>query len=202
MEMSHRGKAYLSIARQAEADLRELLAIPSSYKVLFLQGGASQFCHGAHEPDPRGQDGGLHQHRRLVEEGDRGGQALSAPWRRGEFHPGRKFTSVPPRAEWKLNPGDAAYVHYTPNETIGGVEFPYVPTPAACRWSPTCPRRCCRGRSMSPEIRPDLRRRAEEHRSGRPDHRHRARGPDRRSRMPGTPVHARLQDPRRQRVDV
>ena len=45
MEMSHRGKEFLSIASQAEADLRELLAIPDNYRVLFLQGGAtSQFA--------------------------------------------------------------------------------------------------------------------------------------------------------------
>ncbi len=53
MEMSHRGKEFMSIAVQAEADLRELLAVPDNYKVLFLQGGASsQFGHGADESDP------------------------------------------------------------------------------------------------------------------------------------------------------
>ena len=54
MEMSHRGKEFIAIAAEAEADLRELLAIPANYKVLFLQGGATlQFADGADEPAAR-----------------------------------------------------------------------------------------------------------------------------------------------------
>ena len=63
------------------------------------------------------------------------------------MRPRSGYTTVPPQAALQLTPG-AAYVHYTPNETIGGVEFPYVPDAGACRWWPTCPRTSCRGRSM------------------------------------------------------
>jgi phosphoserine aminotransferase len=126
MEMSHRGKAYLSIARQAEADLRELLAIPPNYKVLFLQGGASlQFAmvpinllRGKRTADYINTGAwskkAIEEAKRLCEVNVAASASAS------------KFTTVPPRAEWKLNP-DAAYVHYTPNETIGGVEFPDIP---------------------------------------------------------------------------
>jgi phosphoserine aminotransferase len=126
MEMSHRGKAYLSIARQAEADLRELLAIPQNYKVLFLQGGASlQFAmvpinllRGKRTADYINTGAwskkAIEEAKRLCEVNVAASASAS------------KFTTVPPRAEWKLNP-DAAYVHYTPNETIGGVEFPDIP---------------------------------------------------------------------------
>ena len=77
MEMSHRGKEFMAIAAQAEADLRELLGIPANYKVLFLQGGATmQFAmvpmnllRGNARADYR-------QHRRMVEEGDRGSEEI------------------------------------------------------------------------------------------------------------------------------
>ena len=72
MEVSHRGKAFMQVAAEAEADLRELMAIPRNYKVLFLQGGATaQFAHRSAEPDPARFRGRLHRHRALVEEGDR-----------------------------------------------------------------------------------------------------------------------------------
>jgi len=130
MEMSHRGKAYLSIARQAEADLRELLAIPAGYKVLFLQGGASlQFSmvpinllRGKRTADYINTGAWS---KKAIEEGQRFCEVnVAASSAAG------KFTTVPPRADWKLNP-DAAYVHYTPNETIGGVEFPFIPDTGA-----------------------------------------------------------------------
>ena len=73
MEMSHRGKEFIAIAAEAEADLRELLAIPANYKVLFLQGGATlQFAQRADEPAARQGQGRLRRHRRVVEEGDQG----------------------------------------------------------------------------------------------------------------------------------
>ena len=130
MEMSHRGKPYLSIARQAEADLRELLAIPSSYKVMFLQGGASlQFSmvpvnllRGKRTADYINTGAWS---KKAIEEGQRFCEVNVAA-----SSAASKFTTAPPRAEWKLNP-DAAYVHYTPNETIGGVEFPFIPDTGA-----------------------------------------------------------------------
>ena len=126
MEMSHRGKEYMSIAQKAEADLRELMNIPSSYKVLFLQGGASsQFAmvpmnllRGKKQAD-------------YINTGAWSKKAISEAKRYCEVNvaattESTKFTTAPKQAELKLNK-DAAYVHYTPNETIGGVEFNYVP---------------------------------------------------------------------------
>ena len=104
----------------------------------------------------------------------------------------KSFTYAPAQADWKLDK-DAAYVHYTANETIGGVEFHWMPetgdVPLVCDMSSNI---LSRPVDVS-QVRPDLRRRAEEHRPGRPDHRHRARRPDR----PGAADaagHARLQD--------
>ena len=126
MEMSHRGKEFLSIAGQAETDLRELLTIPDNYRVLFLQGGAtSQFAmvplnllRGKQQADYINTGAwskkAIAEARRFCEVN----VAASA----GDSH----FTSIPDFESWQLNP-DAAYVHYTPNETIGGVEFQRVP---------------------------------------------------------------------------
>ena len=126
MEMSHRGKEFMSIAQQAEADLRELLAIPAGYKVLFLQGGASsQFSMVPMNltRDNRKVD--------YVNTGSWSKKAISEAKRYADVHiaattEAGKFTTTPAQSELDLR-GDAAYVHYTPNETIQGVEFPYVP---------------------------------------------------------------------------
>ncbi|HKI61429.1 MAG TPA: 3-phosphoserine/phosphohydroxythreonine transaminase [Mariprofundaceae bacterium] len=126
MEMSHRGKEYMSIAAKAEQDLREVMAIPDNYKVLFLQGGASsQF---AAIPlnlmgDKKTAD--------YINTGMWSKKAIAEAKRYITVNiaadtSGNGFTTVPTQAELKLNP-DAAYVHYTPNETIGGVEFDYIP---------------------------------------------------------------------------
>jgi phosphoserine aminotransferase len=128
-EMSHRGKEFMSIAAQAEADLRELLAVPDNYKVLFLQGGAStQFAaipmnllRGAASAD-------------YLNTGSWSKKAISEARRYGEVHvaastEAEHFTRAPGQDELALS-DDAAYVHYTPNETIEGVEFPYVPDTA------------------------------------------------------------------------
>lgn len=125
-EMSHRGKEFMSIAAQAEADLRELLVVPSNYKVLFLQGGAStQFAaipmnllRGAASAD-------------YLNTGSWSKKAISEARRYGQVHvaastEAERFTRAPGQDELTLS-DDAAYVHYTPNETIEGVEFPYVP---------------------------------------------------------------------------
>jgi len=125
MEMSHRGKAFVGIAEQAEADLRELLAIPSGYKVLFLQGGAtSQFAAiplNLTRPDSVAD---------YVNTGAWSKKAIAEAKRYCKVNvaadAGGKYASVPAQGTWSLTPG-AAYVHYTPNETIGGVEFPFVP---------------------------------------------------------------------------
>jgi phosphoserine aminotransferase len=126
MEMSHRGKEFMSIAEQAEADLRELMAIPASYKVLFLQGGASQQFAMVPMNLLRGKAGADY-----VNTGAWSKKAIAEAKRYGAVNvaassEGSKFTTAPAQAELALK-ADAAYVHYTPNETIGGVEFPYVP---------------------------------------------------------------------------
>jgi len=126
MEMSHRGKEFLSIANQAEADLREVMAIPDNYKVLFLQGGASaQFSAipmnllcGKSTAD-------------YFNTGQWSKKAIAEAKRYCDVNivassENDNFTTVPDKASWNLNP-DAAYVHYTPNETIGGVEFDSIP---------------------------------------------------------------------------
>ena len=77
MEVSHRSKAFMAVAQEAEAALRELLAVPAHYKVLFLQGGATgQFAAIPMNLAALGLDGRLRQYRRLVEEGHRRGAAL------------------------------------------------------------------------------------------------------------------------------
>lgn len=126
MEMSHRGKAFMSIAEKAEADLRELMAIPADYSVLFLQGGASsQFAmvpinllRGKNKAD-------------YINTGAWSKKAIAEAKRYCDVNvaatdEANNFTRVPAQSEWQLQ-GDAAYLHYTPNETIGGVEFPFVP---------------------------------------------------------------------------
>ncbi len=126
MEMSHRGKEFVAIAADAEADLRKLLAIPANYKVLFLQGGATaQFAavpmnllRGKGEVD-------------FVLTGEWSKKALAEAGKYCKANVAataadRNFTYVPRQASWKLSP-DAAYVHVCTNETIGGVEYHWTP---------------------------------------------------------------------------
>jgi phosphoserine aminotransferase len=126
MEMSHRGKEFMGIAAAAEADLRELMGIPANYKVLFLQGGASlQF-----EMIPinllRGKGTADYVHT-----GEWAKKAIKAAKIFGNVNvvasaEDKGFTYAPAQAGWKLDT-NAAYVHYTANETIGGVEFQWTP---------------------------------------------------------------------------
>ena len=126
MEMSHRGKEFMSIAAQAEADVRELLAIPANYKVLFLQGGASSQFAMVPVNLLRGKTGadyfntGMWSKKAIAE----GKRFCSVNLVASSEASG--FTTVPDVADWQLS-ADAAYVHYTPNETIGGVEFDGIP---------------------------------------------------------------------------
>lgn len=122
VEMSHRGKEFTSIAQRAEADLRELLGIPDSYKVLFLQGGAT------------GQFSAIPLN--LLGDKDRVDYLNTGMWskkaiKEAKLHAtvnvvasseAENFTTVPARESWQCDP-DAAYLHYTPNETIGGLEI-------------------------------------------------------------------------------
>lgn len=126
MEMSHRGKEYMSIHAAAEADLRELMNIPANYKVLFLQGGAHlQF---AMIPlnllgDKSSAD--------YVNTGEWSKKAIAEANKYLQVNEvvsgsDKNFTYVPDFSTWKCDP-NTAYLHYTPNETIGGVEFNWIP---------------------------------------------------------------------------
>ncbi len=126
MEMSHRGKEFMGIAAQAESDLRELMSIPANYKVLFLQGGASsQFAMVPMN---------LLRGKKTVDIVNTGVWSQKAIEEAEKYctvnvvasSEDAKFSYAPTRDKWRLNQ-DAAYVHYTPNETIGGVEFHWIP---------------------------------------------------------------------------
>jgi phosphoserine aminotransferase len=125
MEISHRSAAFEQVAAEAEADLRELLSIPRHYKVLFLQGGASaQFSlvplNLASSKSTVDYVNTGHWSRKAIAEAGRYCKVHVA----GDA--GGDYTRVPPQGELRFS-ADAAYVHYTPNETISGVEFGYVP---------------------------------------------------------------------------
>ncbi len=125
MEMSHRGKEFVSIAAEAEQTLRDLMGVPDNYKVLFLQGGAS------------GQFSAIPMN--LLRGRKRADYINTGSWSKKAIKEAGKYCDVnvaaaspegvltiPTRAEWQLS-DDAAYMHYTPNETISGVEFHWVP---------------------------------------------------------------------------
>jgi phosphoserine aminotransferase len=130
MEVSHRGKAFVALAEQAEQDLRELLSVPAGYRVLFLQGGATaQFSAiplnlaGAAATVDYVNTGAWSK--KAIAEAQR----LVATVNVVADESASRYTSVPARAALRAT-ANAAYLHYTPNETIGGVEFPYVPDSA------------------------------------------------------------------------
>jgi len=126
MEMSHRGKEFVRIAAEAEADLRELLAVPGNYKVLFLQGGGRmQFAQvPMNLLDGKGKADYAHT-------GEWSKLAIKEARDFCDVHVAassedKGFTYVPAFSSWSVRP-DAAYLHYCSNETIGGVEFHSIP---------------------------------------------------------------------------
>jgi len=126
MEISHRGKAFMDMTARVEADLRDLLGIPSNYKVLFLQGGATQ--HFAQIPMNLAADG---QRADYVVNGHWGEKAASEAALYAAPHVAASskadgYRSTPDRASWDLDPR-SAYVHITTNETIHGVEMHDIP---------------------------------------------------------------------------
>ncbi len=128
MEMSHRGKEFMAIAAEAEADLRELLAIPAHYKVLFLQGGATLQFAQVPMNLLRGRTGADY-----VVTGEWSKKAVKEAKAYCNVHiaassEDRMFAYAP--RTWNVRK-DAAYVHYCSNETIGGVEFHWVPDTGA-----------------------------------------------------------------------
>ncbi|MFO7954509.1 3-phosphoserine/phosphohydroxythreonine transaminase [Thioalkalivibrio sp.] len=125
MEMSHRGKPFMAVAEKAEHDLRKLMNIPEDYSVLFLQGGAT----GQFAAIPMNLANG--QGMDYVDTGAWSGKAIKEAQKYGPVNivassQASGYDSIPDRATWNLDP-NAAFVHYTPNETIGGVEFPDIP---------------------------------------------------------------------------
>jgi len=126
MEMSHRGREFVAIAAEAEADLRRLASIPKSYKVLFLQGGATmQFA-----AVPMNLLGG-HKTIDVVNTGEWSKKAIAEAKKFAQANvvassEDRNFSYVPEEKSWKRSK-DAAYLHVCTNETIGGVEFHWTP---------------------------------------------------------------------------
>ena len=126
MEMSHRGKEFIAIHAEAEKLMREVMAIPANYKVLFLQGGAI------------GQNAFVPMN--LLRGKTSADYVNTGEWSKKSIKEAKKycsvnvaasaeadhFTSVPKQATWKLDP-NAAYVHICSNETIGGVEYHWTP---------------------------------------------------------------------------
>ena len=127
MEISHRSKTFTQIIEQTEANLRKLLAIPENYRVLFLQGGAQmQFAMV-----PMNLLRGTGKSADFILSGTWSNKAIKEAATQGDVHvawDGKEsnFNRVPTADQLDLNP-DAAYVHYTSNETIQGVQFPTEP---------------------------------------------------------------------------
>ncbi|MCG2585591.1 3-phosphoserine/phosphohydroxythreonine transaminase [Massilia sp. TS11] len=130
MEMSHRGPEFISIYREAEADLRELLRVPANYKILFQQGGGlgqnaiiPMNLLGRAGPDPVID---------FVHTGSWSGKSIKEARRYARVNvaassEASRFDHIPPQDSWRLTPG-AAYLHVCTNETIDGVEFQFAPT--------------------------------------------------------------------------
>lgn len=126
MEMSHRGKEFVSIAAEAEADLRELMAIPANYKVLFLQGGASSQFAMVPMNLLRGKTSADYINTGMWSKKAIGEAKTFCQVNVAASSEKENYTHIPPFPQWKLDK-NAAFVHYTPNETIGGVEFHWIP---------------------------------------------------------------------------
>jgi phosphoserine aminotransferase len=125
MEISHRSSAFLEVAAQAEADLRHLMAIPANYKVLFMQGGASAQFSLVPMNLSAARDTADY-----INTGHWSQKGMTEAARYCRVHvagdAGGTYSRVPSQSELRFS-GNARYLHYTPNETISGVEFGYVP---------------------------------------------------------------------------
>ena len=198
LEVSHRSAIFEQVIAKAEADLRELAGIPANYKVLFLQGGASlQFSMVPLN---------------LLTEGRAADYIITGTWTDKAAKEAKKvgtvniaatsaadnFSRIPAAAEWKLTP-DAAYVHITSNNTIEGTQWH---AGARCRQRPARQRRLVghlEPADRRHEVRADLRRRAEEPRSGGRDDRDHPRRPA--AALVEVAAHdAQLRDSRRERL--
>lgn len=133
MEMSHRGPEFMSIYREAEQDLRDLLAVPANYRILFMQGGGL----GENAIVPMNLVGRMGQSATVdfVHTGSWSGKSLKEAQKYANVNVAAStqaegFNRVPDVDSWKLSP-EPAYVHLCTNETIDGVEYPFVPDIAA-----------------------------------------------------------------------
>ena len=130
MEMSHRGEEFMSIHAEAQQDLRELLAVPANYRVLFLQGGA--IAENAIVPM------NMLRGRKVADYVNTGEWSKKSIKEAGKYcsvnvaasSEDKRFTYIPPQQSWKLSK-DAGYVHICTNETIGGLEYHWVPDTGA-----------------------------------------------------------------------
>jgi len=127
MEMSHRSKEFVGIAKEAEKDLRDILGVPEDYKVIFSQGGATlQFAS-----IPLNMLGGSSTRADYLITGQWGEKAHKECNKYGTGQvacnsKATKFTTIPKKEDWKLDP-EAAFVHYCDNETVNGVEWASMP---------------------------------------------------------------------------
>lgn len=131
MEMSHRGPEFMAIHEAAQRDLRDLLAVPANYKILFMQGGAI----AENAIVPMNLAGG-----NLTEQPARADYVITGSWSVKSANEARKycrvhiaasseaekFSVIPARDTWQLSQ-DAAYVHICTNETVDGVEYQFAP---------------------------------------------------------------------------
>ncbi len=129
MEMSHRSDEFVAIAKQAEQDLRDLLQVPDNYRVLFVQGGASQ--QFAQIPLNFLPESGCADY---IDTGIWSRKSIDEAQRFGTIHVAASakeydYQSIPGQNQWQLHQ-DASYVHYTSNETIGGLQFDWIPQTA------------------------------------------------------------------------
>ncbi|KNC81988.1 phosphoserine aminotransferase, chloroplastic [Sphaeroforma arctica JP610] len=127
MELSHRGKEFTKIIKDAEADIRELMAIPDNYSILFLQGGATT-NFAALPLNLAGPEDTVDYmitgswSKKAAEEATKYVKNVNKVLPK----PANGFTEIPDKSEWSLSP-DAKYVYYCDNETVHGVEFSTVP---------------------------------------------------------------------------
>ncbi len=126
MEISHRGSDFMELAQRSEKDLRDLMNIPDNYKVLFLQGGASAQFSMVPVNLLRGKTKANYAHtghwsKKAIAEGQRYCDVNICT-----DSSANKYTDIEDFSNWNIDP-DGAYLHYTPNETIAGLEFDYTP---------------------------------------------------------------------------
>ena len=126
MEISHRGADFMAMAQKSEQDLRGLMDIPDHYKVLFLQGGASAQFSMVPINLLQGKTKANYAHtghwsKKAIAEGERYCEVNVCT-----DSSDNKYTDIDTFEHWNIDP-DGAYLHYTPNETIAGLEFDYVP---------------------------------------------------------------------------